>query len=171
MTLRLMTHRYVRALVQHRERELMIAGLWALTGFHQVPKPVRKLHKGVTTYDVHRKIATLVNSVTSFSNRPLVYIFYLGVSISTLAGLAALYLIARRVFFDTLLTGWPSLIVSVWLLGGMTLLCLGVIGIYISKIFLETKQRPYTIVRAVYESDASDAAWAGGVESADRHAP
>lgn len=171
MTLRLMTRRYVSALVQHRERELMIAGLWAITGFHQVPKPVQKRHKGITTYDVRRKIATLVNSVTSFSNRPLVYIFYLGVSISTLAGFAALYLLIRRVFFDTLLTGWPSLIVSVWLLGGLTLLCLGVIGIYVSKIFLETKQRPYTIVRAVYESDPPNAVWHGEVGRSGRSAP
>jgi putative glycosyltransferase len=50
-----------------------------------------------------------------------------------------------------LLPGWPSLIVSVWLLGGLILASIGIIGIYLSKIFIETKQRPYTIVRAIYE--------------------
>ena len=46
---------------------------------------------------------------------------------------------------------WPSIIVSIWLLGGLVLASLGIIGVYLSKIFIETKQRPYTIVRHVYE--------------------
>ena len=53
--------------------------------------------------------------------------------------------------------GYLSLIVSVWFLGGMTIFCLGVIGIYLSKIFIETKDRPYTIVRAEYSHGAVDA--------------
>jgi putative glycosyltransferase len=52
------------------------------------------------------------------------------------------------------LPGWPSLIVSVWMLGGLMLGSLGIIGIYVSRIFIETKQRPYTIVRQVYERSA-----------------
>ena len=48
------------------------------------------------------------------------------------------------------LTGWPSLIVSVWLLGGLVIFCLGIIGIYLSKIFTETKERPYTVIRQLY---------------------
>ena len=99
----------------------------------------------------------LVNSITSFSSRPLVFIFYLGVVIGALAAVAALYLVIRRIFFGILLPGWPSLIVSVWLLGGLILACLGIIGIYLSKIFIETKQRPYTIVRSVHERTADPA--------------
>ena len=78
-------------------------------------------------------------------------------AIGGLASVAAVYLVIRRVFFGILLPGWPSLIVSVWLLGGMILACLGIIGIYLSKIFIETKQRPYTIVRNVYERTADPA--------------
>jgi putative glycosyltransferase len=79
------------------------------------------------------------------------------VAIGALAAAAALYLVIRRVFFGILLPGWPSLIVSIWLLGGMILACLGIIGIYVSKIFIETKQRPYTIVRSVHERTADTA--------------
>jgi putative glycosyltransferase len=53
------------------------------------------------------------------------------------------------VFFRTLLPGWPSLVVSIWLLGGLVLFCLGVVALYLSKIFLEVKDRPDTIVREV----------------------
>jgi putative glycosyltransferase len=80
-TVRLMTRRYVDALVQHREREMIIAGLWAITGFKQVAHPVRKGSRRASSYGFGRKVAHLVNSVTSFSDRPLVFIFYLGLNI------------------------------------------------------------------------------------------
>jgi putative glycosyltransferase len=130
----------------------MIAGLWAIAGFQQVPCPVRKAHKGSSTYTLGRKIAIVVNAVTSFSNKPLVMVFYLGMLLSLGAALAALYLVAGRLLFGIFLTGWLSLIVAVWFFGGLTIFCLGVLGIYLSKIFTETKQRPYVIVRHVYEA-------------------
>jgi putative glycosyltransferase len=151
VTVRLMTRQYVAALVEHRERETMIAGLWATTGFRQVPLPIHKHSHSASTYRLTHKMAILVNSITSFSDKPLVLIFYLGFVIASLASIAAAYLVVRRVFFGELLAGWPSLIVSVWLLGGLTLFCLGIIGMYLSKVFLETKQRPYTIIRHTYE--------------------
>ena len=152
LTVRLMTQRYVRALVAHQEREINIGALWTFTGFTQVALPVDKATKGSTSYDVRRKIAHFVNSITSFSSAPLVFVFYLGVSISLLAGIAGTYLIIRRLFFGVLLEGWPSLIVSVWFLGGLTLLSLGVLGVYLAKVFTEVKQRPYTVVREIFEA-------------------
>ena len=157
VTVRLMTRRYVAALVAHRERETMIAGLWALTGFHQVPVAITKGQNTGSSYSLGRKIAVLVNSVTSFSDRPLVFIFYLGVIIGVTSAAAALYLVVQRLFFGVALPGWPSLIVSVWLLGGLMLGSLGIIGMYVSRIFIETKQRPYTIVRQIYERAADGA--------------
>src|SRR5262249_4709423 len=131
--------------------EVFLAGLWAITGFTQVPVSTLKLSKGSSTYNVRRKVAILVNSITSFSNRPLVHIFYLGLSIIILSGVAAAYLVIRCAFFGALLAGWPLLIVSVWLLGGLTMLSLGVIGIYLAKVFMEVKERPYTVIKRVYE--------------------
>lgn len=154
-TVRLMTRRYVDALVQHREREMVVAGLWVITGFAQAPLGIQKHARSATTYDLGRKLVFLVDSITSFSDKPLVFIFYLGCAILALSGSAALYLIVRRVFFGVLLAGWPSLIVSVWMLGGLTVFCIGIVGIYLSKVFIETKQRPYTIVRRVYERAGS----------------
>jgi putative glycosyltransferase len=151
LTVRLMTRRYVTALLSHRERETTIAGLWAITGFKQVARPVKKRSRGATTYTPARKIAVLVNSITSFSDRPLVFIFYAGLAIGGAATLAAVYLVIRRLFFGVALPGWPSLIVSIWLLGGLMLIAIGIVGIYLSRVFIETKQRPYTIVSHVYE--------------------
>jgi len=158
ITARLMSKRYVSALLEHREREVLIAGLWVLTGFHQVPVFIQKQHRSSSTYNLRKKISYLVNAITSFSNKPLVFIFYLVCVILAISSIAALDMIVRRIFFGTLLRGWASLIVSVWLLGGLTIFCLGVIGIYLSKIFVEVKQRPYTITREVYEQDSPSAA-------------
>jgi len=150
---RLMTRKYVSALVLHQERETMIAGLLTLTGFRQVAVTVLKQHKGTSTYDLRRKFSHFVNAITSFSSKPLVFIFYLGCVIVVVSSIAALDLIVRKLFFGTLLQGWASLVVSIWLLGGVTIFCLGVIGIYLSKIFIEVKQRPYTIIREVYDHE------------------
>jgi putative glycosyltransferase len=163
-TVRLMSQRYVSALVAHRERELLIGGLWLITGFKQIPITVTKLSKGSSTYHIGRKLALIVNAVTSFSNRPLVFIFYLGLLIIFFSSLAALFLVSETMKTG-FLPGWPSLIVSVWLLGGLTIFCIGIIGIYLSKIFIETKQRPYTIIRQIYDRSAETAETGNGIRS------
>ena len=150
ITARLMSSRYVNALVKHQDREVFMAGLWAITGFKQVPVITDKHSNNTTTYNLSRKIALFVNSITSFSSKPLIYIFYIGSLISIFSIIAVFWLIIRRIFFDILLAGWPSLIVSIWLLGGLTIFCIGIIGIYLSKIFMEVKNRPYTVIRNIY---------------------
>jgi putative glycosyltransferase len=163
-TVRLMSRRYVAALIAHREREMLIGGLWTITGFKQVRLVVTKLAKGSSTYHLGRKISLLVNAITSFTNRPLIYIFYLGMLIIFFSSIAAMYLIFETIT-SGFLSGWPSLIVSVWLLGGLTIFCIGIIGIYLSKIFIETKQRPYTIIRQIYDRSAETAETGNGIRS------
>src|SRR5262245_57877483 len=134
ITSRLMTRRFVASLVTHRERETILLGLCVLTGFTQVAVQVTKHSRSRSSYTLRRRIGILVNAITGFSDRPLVFIFYLGCAIVLLAATAALVLVVRRLFFGVLLQGWPSLIVSIWLLGGLTIFCLGIIGIYLSKV-------------------------------------
>jgi putative glycosyltransferase len=69
------------------------------------------------------------------------------------SGSCGLYLIFHVLFLGKFLPGWASVMVSVWLLGGMMIFCIGIVGIYLAKVFSETKQRPYTTVRHVYERD------------------
>jgi putative glycosyltransferase len=152
VTARLMTRRYVAALVRHRDREVCMAALWVMTGFDQQGMLVEKKSRPGSTYGLRKRISVLVNSVTSFSNRPLIYIFYLGCGIMGLAAASGAYLIARALVLGSGVPGWPSLIVSIWFLGGLTIFCLGVIGVYLAKVFTETKERPYTVVRAEYSS-------------------
>jgi len=150
VTARLMTRRYVDALLRHDERELDIGALWFITGFEQHPQIVTKHSTSKTTYTLRRKISLFVNSVTSFSNAPLVYIFYTGLTISLSAGAYTAFLIVQWLFLAEPLIGWTSVMASIWLLGGMVILFIGVIGIYLSKVFVEIKRRPYTIIRQIY---------------------
>jgi putative glycosyltransferase len=150
VTARLMTRRYVDALLLHEEREVFMAGLWHITGFDQRPQPVRKHSSSRTTYTFRRKMSLLVNSVTSFSNAPLVSIFYFGLAISLLAVAYICYLVLHWLSIEQPLSGWTSVMASIWLLGGMIISFIGVVGIYLSKIFSETKQRPYTIVKQIH---------------------
>ncbi len=150
VTARLMTRRYVDALLRHEEREVFMAGLWHITGFAQLPRTIKKHSTSETTYTFRRKMSLLVNSVTSFSNVPLIGIFYIGLSISLIAIIYIVYLAIYWMFLAKPLSGWTSVMASIWLLGGMIISFIGVVGIYLSKIFSETKQRPYTIVRQIY---------------------
>ena len=147
---RLMTKRYVRSLLELKDKEVFMPGLWALAGFKQVPVVARKTSKGESTYTFRKRMAQMVDSITSFSNKPLFLIFNLGIIIAIISACAGCYLVVRRVFFDNLLEGWPSLMVAIWFLGGLTLFALGTIGIYLAKTYNEVKQRPLTIVRSVY---------------------
>jgi putative glycosyltransferase len=152
VTARLMTRRYVESLLRHEEREVFLAGLWHITGFTQRPCTIRKLNSSETTYTFRRKMSLLVNSVTSFSNAPLVAIFYIGIAIFGFSALYTGWLIVSWMFLARPLSGWTSVMASIWLLGGMVISFIGVVGIYLSKIFSETKRRPYTIIRQIYAS-------------------
>jgi putative glycosyltransferase len=151
---RLMTRRFVNALLQHDEREVFMAGLWVITGFAQRPQVITKTDTSPTTYTFRRKVSQLVNSVTSFSNAPLTGIFYIGVIISLLAVTYTGYLFVNRLFFFKPLVGWTSVMASIWLLGGFIISFIGIVGIYLSKVFSETKRRPYTVVRQIYRQQS-----------------
>ena len=152
LTARLMTRDYVRALIEYKEQEFDIMGLWSLTGFKQTPVVVSKNFKGTSTYNIRRKISLFINTVTAFSNRPLLGMFLLGLIIFTLSGSFFVLMFFKHLFVGEV-EGWKLAAVSIWTLGGLIITCLGIIGIYISKIYIETKRRPYTIIRKIYESD------------------
>jgi len=155
VTVRLMRRNYVDALVLHREQATVIGGLWVITGFRQLALPVAKSSRGDTSYSMWRRWRMLVDSITSFSELPLVAIFYLGILISGMSVLMGIWLLIQRLAYSALLDGWVSVMLSVWLLGGILIFCVGLIGIYVAKIFVETKNRPYVIVRRVHKAEKS----------------
>jgi putative glycosyltransferase len=153
VTARLVSRRMVDALLGYREQLSWMDGLFTLAGFRQEGIPVVKGSKGETTYTFRRKLKMFVDSITDFSELPLHFIFYAGCAISVLSGAYVAYLVVRKLAFGISVDGWTSLIVSLWFLGGLTILFLGIIGIYLSKVFIETKRRPSTIIRQVHRHE------------------
>ena len=153
VTARLMTARYVKALVSHQEREICLAGLWIITGFEQRPFVVQKGSRRESSYTTRARLSVFANAITSFSNRPLIYIFQIGMGVMGLSMAAGVILLYMSLNGRIGVPGWASIMVSIWFLGGLIIFCVGVIGMYLAKIFTEIKQRPYTIVRAEYGSE------------------
>lgn len=152
VTARLMTRRYVNSLLLHTERELNLLGIFYITGFAQKHIIVKKHNTSSTTYTLRHKMSLFLNAVTSFSSLPLLFIFYLGLGISFFAALYIVSLLIQWFFFSRMLSGWPSLIASIWLLGGLNICFIGIIGLYLSRVYSEAKQRPNSIVRRVFGS-------------------
>jgi putative glycosyltransferase len=149
-TVRLMKREYVDSLLLHRERQTVIGGLWVLAGYRQIGAPIKKVRNPNSSYGFWRRWRALVDSVTAFSETPLIGIFYLGLLISSLSGIVGIGLLVHKFMYRGLIEGWVSVMISLWFLGGMLIFCVGIIGVYISKIFIETKNRPYTIVRRMH---------------------
>lgn len=152
-TVRLMRREYVNALLLHRESNTIIGGLWVITGFRQVGFPVVKGHRRQTSYSPLLRLATLINGITSFSTVPLNLMVMFGMIVSFASFAVGVFVILQKLIYNSA-AGWASLIVSIWFMGGMVVFCLGVIGIYISRIFVETKNRPYVIVRRIHQRAA-----------------
>ena len=89
-----------------------------------------------------QKIKLLNNAVVSFSSFPLYLSFYMGVIISSFSFVYGIYLVINKLLFGIVSSGWTSLMVSIWFLCGVLFLTIGILGLYISKIFQEVKNRP-----------------------------
>jgi putative glycosyltransferase len=153
-TVRLMSRRYVDALLRLPERNVFLAGQYAWLGFRQ---RAREVQKGVrpdrSSYTLFRLAKLFLDAITAFSSYPLRLIFFSGVSLAALALVGGASLAVRKLADPASVSlGWSSLIVSIWFLGGMIIAFLGVIGIYLSRIFSETKGRPVFVVRDVHRA-------------------
>jgi len=149
-TARLMTKAYKDSLCLHKEQNTVLFGLWKITGYKQIPIYVSKGNRSASTYSLLKKIKLAINSIIDFSAKPLIYIFYLGFCIFLISLLFAIYLVVKFFLFASPVVGWTSVIISIWLFGGLIIGILGLLGIYLSKIFMQTKNRPFTIVKEIF---------------------
>jgi putative glycosyltransferase len=155
LTCRLMTRDYVRALVRHRDREFVISHLWLESGFRQQAIVVKKLSRRSSNYSLQQRIQMAVKHVTTTSTRLLYLVLYVGLLIFGLSVGVILYYLGRYFTSGIGVDGFTSQIVSIWFLGGLITLILGIFGIYMANIMVETKRRPYTIIRRIHRANAT----------------
>jgi putative glycosyltransferase len=148
-TVRLMKRDYLDALLMHKEVNVFLAGLLEKTGFRQFPVKIEKQDKGSTTYNFRRKFDLALTSIISFSGRPLRVIAVFGVFV-VLVSLALLsYSILQYFFGSKTFQGWLSLVSLIVLFGGIQIMSIGLVAIYVASILEEVKSRPRSIVSAI----------------------
>lgn len=140
---RLMSRRAVEALAQYDEVNLFLRGIVPLIGFKSdvVYYARSERFAGVSKYPLKKMLSFAFDGITSFSIRPIRMITFLGLFISVISMFLILYIVISS-FFNRTVTGWNSIVCSLWLLGGLQLLAIGIVGEYIGKIYLEVKHRP-----------------------------
>lgn len=152
---RLLSRPVLDALKAIPERRRFMKGLFAWVGFrttnvyyHREPR-----HAGRTKWNYWRLWNLAVEGITSFSQVPLQLAAYLGLVVSLLAFLYAIWLVISTLVYGNSVKGYPSMMVTLLFLGGVQLMALGVIGEYLGRIYEESKRRPVYLVRQVYHSN------------------
>ena len=153
---RLMSNRALEALSQFEEVNLFLRGLAPLVGFQSdvVYYDRSERFAGESKYPFKKMLAFAIDGITSFSVKPLRLITTVGLVIFVVSLLMLLYALISWVTGNAVL-GWTSTLASIWMIGGIQLLCMGVIGEYIGKIYNETKRRPRFIIER-YLNDRGD---------------
>lgn len=140
---RLLSKRATEALLQYKERNLFLRGMVPLVGFKstKVYYPRKERFAGKSKYPLGKMIHFALDGITSFSVAPIHLIFCLGI-LTTLISIALLiYTIVEKIL-GHVITGWSSLMVSIWFIGGVQLISISMIGEYVGKVFTEVKHRP-----------------------------
>ena len=149
---RLMSRRVVDRFKLIRERDRFVRGLVSWVGFRQtgVLYNREKRYAGETKYPVFKMIKFSLDGITSFSHAPLKLATWLGYGVSLIALLYTVIIIVEK-FMGITVPGFASIMAGMLFLGGVQLICLGIMGEYIGRIFNETKARPIYIIEEVYE--------------------
>ncbi|MBQ7047274.1 MAG: glycosyltransferase family 2 protein [Oscillospiraceae bacterium] len=144
---RLMSRRALDGLESFKEVNLFLRGIVPMIGYKSdvVYYERNERFAGESKYPLKKMIAFAMEGITSLSIKPIRMITFLGISIFTVSIIMLIYFLIRH-FIGGTVAGWTTIVVSVWAIGGLQLLAIGVIGEYIGKIYLETKSRPKFIV-------------------------
>jgi len=153
---RLMNRRCLEAFLSMREQNRFLRGMFHWVGFRQAEvlfsRPERQ--KGYTKYSFSKMLALSMNAALSFSTLPLRLILLLGCCVSLFGAVYGVYSILWHFIVGDTVKGWTTLIVLITLIGGSTLICLGIIGEYVSRIYDEVKGRPQYLLREIITQES-----------------
>jgi polyisoprenyl-phosphate glycosyltransferase len=162
---RLLDRKVVDALLSMPERDRFVRGMVSWLGFSQVAVPYRRARRlaGVTKYPFFKMLRFAADGIVSFSILPLRLATWFGFAASGLAVLGILAVLLERILgVPGLVKGWTSILIAVLFLGGVQLICLGILGEYIGRIYGESKRRPLYLVRETMGFEAGSKASKGG---------
>jgi len=151
---RLMSKRTLDHLAQYREVNLFLRGIVPLIGFRstEVYYDRHERFAGESKYPLKKMLSFALDGITSFSIKPIRLVTVLGFILFLVSVIATIYGLISK-FMGNTVSGWTSLIISVWFIGGVQLLAVGLIGEYIGKIYREVKHRPLYIIESFLSAD------------------
>lgn len=151
---RLMSQRAVEQFSKYQETNLYLRGMMPLIGYQteKVFYDRKERVAGESKYPLKKMLALAFNGISSFSVKPISMVLGLGFFIVCLSVIAAIYALISY-FTGNVEPGWTSLILSIWFLGGLQLLAIGLVGQYIGKIYIEVKHRPRYNIEKVLSSE------------------
>lgn len=146
---RLMSGRVVETLRAMPERDRFVRGMVAWVGFKQVALPYVRAERlaGETKYPLSKMLGFAIDGLLSFSTKPLQMAIALGMLAASVALLGILYALVLRIFTRIWVEGWTALMIAVLFLGGVQLICVGILGEYVGRIYNEVKRRPLYVVQ------------------------
>lgn len=149
---RIMTRPVIEAILSLPERNRFSKGLFSWVGFEvkYLEYPNIERQAGETSWSFTKLFDYAIEGLISFSDVPLTLASYVGLLTFVVAFVYGVYIVIRTLIFGAATPGWPSLAVLVVGMGGLQLLCLGIVGKYIGKIFIENKQRPMYILKEIH---------------------
>ncbi len=155
---RLLDKKVVEVCKAITENELFWRGIIPWLGFKTKTIGYQQSQRkhGESKYTLIKMIRLSVAGITSFSIKPLYLALYLGAFFATTSFLYLIYTLGIKLFTNESVSGWASLIASVLLIGGVQLLILGVMGIYLGKLFMQSKGRPQYVIRNTFPESRSD---------------
>jgi polyisoprenyl-phosphate glycosyltransferase len=148
---RCVNRRVIEAIQQLPERTIFLGGIVSWVGFKSTHVSVQRdtRYAGKSKYNFMKRFSLAMNAVTSFSERPLIYIFRLGMTVFLFSIVMFLFAVLKKVFYNIPIMGWTSLFAAIFFSTGLITLSLSVVGLYISKIFIEIKKRPRYIIKEI----------------------
>ena len=150
---RVITRKYLDAMLLFEDSTISLDGLFAVVGFKQKGMPVKKPYKGTSGYSLSAKLNLAINTVITSTVKPLYWLSLLGVIIAFPAFVTILWLVIDRLFIapEEVTMGWASLFASIWMFGGLILSSLGMLGLYMAKVYVESKDNPLYVIRDKWE--------------------
>jgi putative glycosyltransferase len=151
LTERLMSRRFIDAFLQMGDYNLFLGGMMVWTGFLQIGLPVaKKQREGRSSYTLLRRLQLMVNAISSFSSKPLTWMFNIGVGITFVSLAYVVYLVFRRIVFGDALLGFTSMMGLMAISLGIMTTAVGLVGIYLGKVFNQVQRRPTYIVKDIF---------------------
>lgn len=147
---RLMDEKVIAVFTKFSENELFIRGLVNWLGFkqHAIYYKPSERYSGESKYNIKKMIRFALQGITSFSIHPLYIAIYLGGILSLFAFIFYIGYVLYSIYFGHVISGWASVISTVVFFGGLNLIVLGIIGMYVGKLFIQSKNRPNYLIRS-----------------------